>query len=101
MPVETLSALNARSTPFEHFRVDEFTASVSGTFVGTVRLERRVTPEADWEPVARDLSGNFVEFTAPSGTLPMMRVDSEGSAQLSWLMSAYTSGAAVVRFGRP
>ena len=101
MPVENLAAAGARSTPFPAGPVGSFSGSVSGTFVGTVRLERRVTPASGWEPVARDLAGNFVQFTAASGALPLAGVYAEPDAELSWFMSAYTSGTAVVRMGRP
>ena len=103
MPSANLAALNARSTPFRAGASGNFTGSVSGTFVATVRLERRTQGNVDttvgWEPVARDLAGNFVVYTAPSGSLPMKGSYSEPDAELSWVVTAYTSGTVVARLG--
>jgi hypothetical protein len=77
-----------------------FTANVSGTFVGTVLFERAVTPGASYFPIARDNSGNFLQFTAPSGDLPGQGSTQEPDALIRARMSAYTSGTAVVRIGR-
>lgn len=102
MPSFTLSALNQKTDPV-NVGSQSFTINVSGTFVGTVRFERRVrpdpNPEAGWAPIALDMVGNFVQFTAPTGDIPGRGVEAEPVAQIRAFMFAYTSGAANVRIG--
>ena len=42
-----------------------FNVTVAGDFAGCLRLERSFDAGASWHPLARDLSGALVSFTAP------------------------------------
>lgn len=102
MTTTPLAALNA-VTPAENVGDRSYSVNVSGTFVGIVQFQRRTIPLADpevgWQPIARDMSGNFVQFTGPSGDVPGIGVEAEPVAQVRAVMIAYTSGTANVRIG--
>jgi hypothetical protein len=99
MPSFSLGALEA-TTDAVPVGSSICSACVSGTFTGTVVIERRATPSAAWEQMARDTTGTAISFTAPSGAFPLWEVDQEPEAQIRARMSAYTSGTATVRLGR-
>lgn len=100
MPSFNLAALNA-VTDGVPIGSGTFSVNVSGTFVGTVAFERAAAPGATWQPVAKDNNGTALTFTGASGDLAGQGTDQEPDAQIRARMSAYTSGTAVVRIGRP
>ncbi len=99
MPTQNLGALDAATDPVATGSTT-FSVAVSGTFVGTVLFERRVSPSSHWETMARDSAGTAFSFTAPSGGVLMWATEQEPEAQVRARMSAYTSGTATVRIGR-
>lgn len=99
MPTQNLGALDAATDPVA-VGASSFSVCISGTFTGTVILERRAVPGGAWEAMARDNSGTAISFAAPSGAFPVWAADAEPDAQVRARMSAYTSGTATVRVGR-
>jgi hypothetical protein len=76
-----------------------FNASLSGTWVGTVSLERGL-PNTDgtlvWLPVTVDTAGATATYTVP---VSFSVTEPEGAAQYRWNCTAYTSGTILARFG--
>lgn len=98
MPTTTLGVLDAVTPPVTlDTRVS--TLNVSGDFVGKVRIERRANLGVPWAPIALNMSGLFVDFTGPSGDIPMQGIELEPFAQVRGRMIEYTSGSASVRIG--
>ena len=77
-----------------------YSVNVSGTFVATVLFERRTTPTATWQPIAKDNNGTSLTFTTASGDLAGTGTDQEPDAQVRARVTAYTSGTVSVRIGR-
>jgi len=74
--------------------------AVSGTFVGTVAFEVRVSREGVTLPLSRDLFGTPMTFTAPSGMVLVNGMEAAPDAQIRANCTAFTSGTLVVQIGR-
>lgn len=68
----------------------QFTYSVSGTFVGTVVLEKQDKGRGEWKPIAPDVTATG----SASGTLTAEE-GGKSEARYRWRCSAYTSGTIV------
>ena len=99
MPSTTLSALNDVTLPVTP-EMKTSTINVSGDFVGKVRIERRANLGVPWAPIALNMQGLFVDFTGPSGDIPVQGIETEPFAQIRARMVEYTNGTALVRIGR-
>jgi hypothetical protein len=74
----------------------KFNASVQGTFVGTVVLQRSYDGST-WETVSKDASGSDASFTAPCS---LVVEESETGVQYRWNCTAYTSGTINTRISQ-
>lgn len=76
-----------------------FNASLSGTWVGTVVLDRGVPNMVGvmiWTPVTVDTAGAIASFTANAS---FSVAEPEAAARYRWRVYSYTSGIIVGRFG--
>jgi hypothetical protein len=100
MPDFTLGALNAATEPVP-IGTGTFTFDVSGTFSGTVQLQRQPRPDGAWQPVSLSVFGGTpANYTAPTGVIMGEGSALEPDARVRAVMTAYVSGAATVRIGR-
>lgn len=98
MPTFNLGALNATTDAVPVG--SGISVNVSGTFVGTVQIQRATLPGAAFTPMAADTIGTLLQFTGPSGDLMIQRLDGEPDALIRASVTAYTSGTVVARVGK-
>lgn len=98
MPTFNLGALNATTEPVPVG--NGISVNVSGTFVGTVQIQRATQPGATFTPMAADNLGALLQFTGPSGDLMIQALPGEADALIRATVTAYTSGTAVTRVGK-
>jgi hypothetical protein len=75
----------------------KFNASIQGTFVGTVVIQRSYDNGSTWETVSKDASGSDASFTAPCS---IVVEESEAGVQYRWNCTAYTSGTINTRISQ-
>lgn len=94
---KSVSALasQTRGTPVQIRGAYNF--SISGVFVGTVRLERSFDGGGTWIPVSKDSSGADASYTAPCGVTGF---EPEDGVLYSANCTAYTSGTANCRISQ-
>lgn len=73
-----------------------FNLSLTGSFDGTVKLERSFDGEA-WEVCSRDASGAEAAWTAPASLV----IEAPECAWYRLNCTALASGSVAYRFGRP
>lgn len=74
-----------------------FNLTLSGTFVGTVRLRRSFDNGATWFPVSRDTAGNEASYTAPAS---LVANEPENGVLYQLECTAFTSGTINYRLSR-
>jgi hypothetical protein len=72
----------------------KFNASVQGTFVGTVKLERSFDEGVTFQVVSKDSSGADASFTAPCS---LVVEEVEKGVVYRWNCTAWTSGTLACR----
>lgn len=68
-------------------------ARLSGTFVGTLRLEKSFDNGATWHPVAKNEHGDLASYTSETGVLEIF--EPRNDVLWRWNCTAYTSGSPV------
>ena len=74
----------------------KFNASIQGTFVATVVLQRSYDGSS-WETVSKDSAGADASFTAPCS---LVVEESETGVQYRWNCTSYTSGTIATRISQ-
>ena len=74
----------------------KFNASIQGTFVATVALQRSYD-NSTWETVSKDASGSDASFTAPCS---FQVEEVERGVFYRWNCTAYTSGTINTRISQ-
>lgn len=72
-----------------------FNASLTGTFVATLQLERSFDGGTTWQPLTA--GGSTITFTA---VMSESFFEPEADALYRWKCTAYTSGTIVCRIGK-
>lgn len=97
MPGNTtaLAALNATTAQMPFIGLFNFT--ITGTFVGTVELQRSFDSGVTYVPVSKGSSGNAADYTTPAS---LVVLEPEPGILYRAIMLAYTSGTATVRLSQ-
>lgn len=77
-----------------HMFLGYFNASLFGTFVGTVQLQRTFDAGTNWLPCGEDAAGTAATYTAP---VSVEVYEPEPGVFYRWACTAYTSGTVSYR----
>jgi hypothetical protein len=91
----TLNADEEATGPFVPVSGRGFNVTISGTFVGTLKLERSFDDGVTYHPCTDN--GTAITYTAPASEVIL---EPEHSVTYRLRMDAYTSGDAVVRISQ-
>lgn len=83
------AGLNAGANPQPPVFKELFNASLWGTFIATVVLEKSFDGGANWVPVSEDSGGTANSFTAPCAVVVY---EPETNILYRWNCTAFTSG---------
>jgi hypothetical protein len=89
-----LAVLNATSGTFTPTPGRPINAQITGTFVGTFRIERSLDAGVTWAPMTSNGTG-IASFTGPASEI--LAAEPEWGAIYRWKCTAYTSGTGAVR----
>lgn len=78
-------------------RDNQFNVTLSGTFVGTVQIERSFDRGANWRAISRDSAGTAAAYTAP---MSVVVEEPEAGVLYRLNCTAYTSGTITYRISQ-